>query len=186
MILYIKNMVCDRCKAIVKTELDKLDIAYNYLELGEVNIKNIITASQRAMLFDALQTSGFELIDDNKNGTIEKLKKAIIDLENYSDENLKTSFSDYISLNVNDSFISLNTLFAEIEGVTIEKYIIRHKIERVKELLVYGNLSLDEIAHKLHYSHAIQLSSQFKRMTGLTPSHFRQLRQTRKNHPASN
>ena len=179
-------MVCDRCKAIVKAELEKLDIAYNYVELGEVNTRSTITPAQRVMLFDGLQSAGFELIDDKKNGMIEKLKRAISDLEFYSDENLKTSFSDYISLNVNDSFISLNTLFSELEGVTIEKYIIRQKIDRVKELLVYGDLSLDEIAKKLHYSHTVQLSSQFKRMTGLTPSHFRQLRQTRRTYPESN
>jgi AraC-like DNA-binding protein len=126
------------------------------------------------------------LIDREKNDIIEKLKRAISDLEHHSDENLKISFSDYISLNTNDNFISLSTLFAEIEGMTIEKYIIRHKIDRIKELLVYGDLTLDEIARKMHYSHTVQLSVQFKRMTGLTPSHFRQLRQTRKTHLENN
>jgi len=99
---------------------------------------------------------------------------------------LKTNFTDYISLRVNDNFISLNTLFAEIKGITIEKYIIRHKIERVKELLVYDDLDLAEIALKMHYSSTAQLSSQFKRITGLTPSHFRQLRQTRNCNPQMN
>ncbi len=184
--LYIKNMVCNRCKTIVKAELDKIGVQYVTVELGEVNTKKKITSLQRTRLYDALQQSGLELIDAQKNDLIEKLKNAIVDLEHYSDEGLKTSYSDYISLSVNDNFISLNTLFAEIEGITIEKYIIKHKIERVKELLVYNNLNLVEIALKMHYSSAAQLSSQFKRITGLTPSHFRQLRQTRNNDPESN
>ena len=184
--LYIKNMVCSRCKKIVKAELDKLGIHYATVELGEVTIRKKITAGQHTNLYIALQQSGLELLDDHKNDLIEKLKNAIIDLELYSDEELKTSFSDYISLRVNDNFISLNTLFAEIEGITIEKYIIKHKIELVKELLVYDDLNLAEIAIKMHYSNAAQLSSQFKSITGLTPSHFRQLRHTRNINPQVN
>jgi AraC-like DNA-binding protein len=184
--LYIKNMVCGRCKIIVQSELDRIGIPYITVELGEVNTKDRITPIQRAQLFDALQHSGFELIDNRKNILIEKLRKAIVDLEHYSDEDLKTDFSDYISLNVNDNFISLNTLFAEIEGITIEKYVIKHKIELVKELLVYDDLNLAEIAHKMHYSDVAQLSRQFKRITGLTPSHFRQLRHIRNTNPESN
>jgi AraC-like DNA-binding protein len=172
-------MVCSRCKTIVKAELDKIGIHYVTVELGEVTIKQKISSGQHTKLYVALQQSGLELIDDRKNDLIEKLKSAIIDLEQYSDEDLKTSFSDYISLNVNDNFISLNTLFAEIEGITIEKYIIKHKIELVKELLVYDELNLAEIALKMHYSNAAQLSSQFKSITGLTPAHFRQLRHIR-------
>ena len=179
-------MVCSRCKAIVKAELDKLGIHYESLELGEVNTEKKITSLQRTRLYDALKKSGLELIDDQKNSLIEKLKEAIVDLEHHSDEDLKTSFSDYISLSVHDNFISLNTLFAEIEGVTIEKYIIKHKIERVKEFLVYDNLNLAEIALKMHYSNVAQLCGQFKRMTGLTPAHFRQLRDTRINNPENN
>jgi hypothetical protein len=179
-------MVCNRCKTIVKAELDKIGVQYVTVELGEVNTKKKITSLQRTRLYDALQQSGLELIDAPKNDLIEKLKSAIVDLEHCSDEGLKTSYSDYISLNVNDNFISLNTLFAEIEGITIEKYIIKHKIEQVKELLVYDDLNLAEIAHKMHYSNVAQLSSQFKRITGLTPSHFRQLRHTRNNNPESN
>jgi AraC-like DNA-binding protein len=177
--LYIKNMVCNRCKSIVKAELDKIGITFDTLELGEVNTTNEISPAQRTMLFNSLKLSGFELIDEHKNELIEKLKKAIVDLEHHSNEDLKTNYTDYISLSVNDNFISLNTLFAEIEGITIEKYIIKHKIDRIKELLVYNDLNLAEIAHKMHYSNVLQLSSQFKRITGLTPTHFRQLRQTR-------
>jgi len=177
--LYIKNMVCSRCKTLVKSELDKIGVQYIDVELGEVTIKDKITSGQHTRLYSALQQSGLELIDDQENDLIEKLKKAIFDLEKYSDEDLKTSFSDFISLRVNDNFISLNTLFAEIKGITIEKYIIRHKIDRIKELLVYDDLNLADIAFKMHYSNVAQLSSQFKRITGLTPSHFRQLRHTR-------
>jgi len=177
--LYIKNMVCSRCKMIVKAELDKIGVQYVTVELGEVNITKKITTLQRTQLYARLQQSGLELIDDGKNDLIEQLKRAIVDLEHNSDEDLKTSFSDFISLRVNDNFISLNTLFAEIKGITIEKYIIRHKIDRIKELLVYDDLNLADIAFKMHYSNVAQLSSQFKRITGLTPSHFRQLRHTR-------
>jgi AraC-like DNA-binding protein len=184
--LYIKNMVCNRCKTTVKAELDKIGVQYDAVELGEVNTKKKITLLQRTRLFNALKLSGFELIDDQKYALIEKLKKVIVDLEHHTDEDLKTSFSDYISLSVNDNFISLNTLFAEIEGITIEKYIIKHKIERVKELLVYNDLTLAEIAFKMHYSNVAQLSSQFKRITGLTPSHFRELRHTMNTNPESN
>jgi AraC-like DNA-binding protein/copper chaperone CopZ len=184
--LYIKNMVCGRCKTIVIAELDKLGIQYVSVELGEITIKKKITSVQHNKLYDGLKQSGFELIDVKKNALIEKLKKAIVDLEHYSDEDLKTNYVDYISLSVNDNFISLNKLFAEIEGITIEKYIIKHKIELVKELLEYKDLNLSEIALKMHYSTAVQLSSQFKSITGLTPSHFRQLRHNRNLNPDSN
>ena len=173
--LYIKNMVCNHCKSIVRNELNKAGILFDNVDLGEVNTSKRITPVQRSRLHDALQLSGFELIDEQKNVLIEKLKKTIDDLEQYSDENLKIGISDYISLNVNDNFISLNTLFAEMEGITIEKYIIRFKIERVKELLAYNDLTLNEIALKMHYSKVAKLSSQFKSITGLTPLHFRQL-----------
>jgi YesN/AraC family two-component response regulator len=184
--LYIKNMVCGRCKSIVKTELDKLGVNYINIELGAVTIENKITPSQHVALFETLHKKGFELIDAHKNDLIEKLKSALIDLEHYSDEDLKTSFSDYISLTVSENFISLNTLFAEIEGVTIEKSIIKNKVELIKELLVYDDLNLTEIALKLHYSSAAKLSRQFKSVTGLTPSHFRELRQIRNVDPLLN
>ncbi|MDP4208180.1 MAG: helix-turn-helix domain-containing protein [Bacteroidota bacterium] len=177
--LYIKNMVCSRCKTTVKSELEKIGIQYVTVELGEVNTTKKITSLQRSRLYDALQKHGFELIDEQKNDLIEKLKSTIVDLVHHSDEDLKTNFSDYISLSVNDNFISLNTLFAEIEGMTIEKYIIKHKIERVKELLVYDDLNLAEIALKMHYRNVAQLFSQFKSITGLTPLHFKQLRHVR-------
>jgi len=159
--------------------MDKIGLQYDTVEIGVIDIEKKITPSQRIQFDTALKQHGFELIDDRNNELIEKMKKSVANLELYSDEDLKTSFSDYISLNVGDNFISLNNLFAEIEGITIEKYVIQHKIAKVKELLVYGDLTLSEIATKMHYSSPANLSNQFKRITGLTPTHFRQLRHTR-------
>jgi AraC-like DNA-binding protein len=174
--LYIKNMVCSRCKTTIKTELDKLGIQYISVEIGEVTIRKKLTSIQHHLLNVALEQFGFELINNEKNYLIEKLKRAIFDLEMYSDEELKTSYPDYISLRVNDSYISLNTLFSEIEGITIEKYIIKQKVELVKELLGNNNLNITEIAVKMHYTNVAHLSTEFKSITGLTPLHFRQLR----------
>lgn len=175
--LYIKNMVCSRCKSTVKSELDKLGIRYLSVELGEVTITKKLTSVQHHSLFLALERYGFELINNERNHLFEKLKSVIFDLGRYSDENLKTSYSDFISMRANDSFISLNTLFSEIEGITIEKYIIKQKVELVKELLGHNNINITEIAVKMHYSNVSQLSSEFKSITGLTPLHFRQLHQ---------
>ena len=169
-------MVCSRCKATIRNELDKLNIHYISVDLGEVTIKKKLTPVRHHLLFMALEQFGFELINNEKNNLIEKLKKAIFDLKMYSDEDLSTSYTDFISLSTNDSFISLNTLFSEIEGITIEKFIIRQKVELVKELLDHNNLNITEIAVKMHYSNVAHLSSEFKSITGLTPLHFRQLR----------
>lgn len=184
--LYIKNMVCTRCETTVKSAFDQIGIQYDSVKTGEVSLREKITSEQRLQLSAALLLDGFELIDDQKNELIEKLKQSIIDLEQYSDEDLKTSFSDYISLVVDDNFISLNKLFAEIEGMTIEKFIIKRKIERIKEMLVYEDLNLDQIAHKMHYTSTASLSHQFKHETGLTPSHFKNLRVIRKIIPELN
>jgi hypothetical protein len=184
--LYIKNMVCSRCKTTIKNELDKLAIPYISVDIGEVSIKKKLTPVQHHLLFVALGKFGFELINNEKYLLIEKLKKAIFDLEMYSDEDLNTSYSDFISLNVNDGFISLNTLFSEIEGITIEKYVIKQKIEMVKELLEHNNFNITEIAVKMHYSSVAQLSGQFKSITGLTPLHYKQLRHISSNNPAIN
>jgi AraC-like DNA-binding protein len=179
-------MVCSRCKTMVKNLLDKLGIVYISVEIGEVTIKKNLTPAQHHLLFIELEKFGFVLINKKKNFLLEKLKKAIFDLEMYSDEDLNTSYSDFISLNVNDSFISLNTLFSEIEGITIEKYIIIQKIEMVKELLKNNNFNISEIAVKMRYGSVAQLSSQFKSITGLTPLHFKQLRHLSSNDPAIN
>ena len=179
-------MVSERCKIVVKEELKKLGLHYIIVDMGVVDIMENLTAEQRKQINIALLRSGLELMDDKKAVLVENIKNVIIEMIHYKDDMLKTNFSDYISLNVNDNFVSLNTLFAEIEGITIEKYIIKHKVERVKEYLVYDKLSLAEIAHKMHYSNVAQLSSQFKRITGLTPSYFKQIRHTRNINPESN
>jgi AraC-like DNA-binding protein len=169
-------MVCDRCKSIIKTKLDEAGIVYDELEIGEVTIRKKLTAAQHRKFYASLKHIGFELIDNKKNALIEKLKSSIAHLEKYSDGDLKTSFTDFISISINDSFISLNKLFSEIEGITIEKYIIRQKVETVKELLGHNNYTMAEIAARMHYGSVTQLSSQFKSITGLTPLHFKQLR----------
>lgn len=184
--LYIKNMVCNRCKMTVKSELDNIGIQYDSVKIGEVITKADLTIGKRLELSSALKLHGFELIDESKNELIEKLKRSVKKMENYSDENLKTSFSDFIELSVDDNFISLNKLFAEIEGITIEKYIIRRKIERIKEMLVYDDIGIEELSLKMHYSNATSMVNQFKRETGLSPSHFRQLRLLRSSIPLSN
>ncbi|MCX6270933.1 MAG: AraC family transcriptional regulator [Bacteroidetes bacterium] len=184
--LYIKNMVCTRCKKIVKAELEKIGILYDSIEIGEVMTKGILSSEQRIRLVNSLQRFGFELLEEWENDLLEKLKNAILDLEQYSNEELKTSYSDYISLKVNDNFSSLNSLFCEIEGITIEKYIIKHKIELVKNLLVSDYHSLNEIASKMHYSNLSRLKNQFENNTGLTPLRFRQLRQAKGRNPENN
>lgn len=179
-------MVCDRCKNTVESELKKIGIQYDNVKIGEVSTTEKISSEQRLQLAAAMLMCGFELIDDRKNELIEKLKSSIIDLEHYSDEDLKIDFSDYISLATDDNYISINKLFAEIKGVTIEKYIARRKIEKIKEMLVYEDVNIDEIAIKMHYSSTLALSNQFKRETGLSPSHFRQLRLSSTKVPAIN
>lgn len=174
--LYIKNMVCSRCTETVKYELETLGIRYSSVELGEVIIRKKLTSIQYHLLHMGLEKAGFELVTCEKQSVIEKLKKAIFDLEMFSDGELKTSYPDFISLRMNDSFDSVNNLFSEIEGISIETYVIRQKVELVKQLLGNNNLNLNEIASRMHYSNVTQLSSEFKRITGLTPSHFRQVR----------
>jgi len=184
--LYIKNMVCDRCKTTVESELNKIGIQYDTVDIGEVSTKEKISSEQLLQLSAAMLKCGFELIDNRRNELIEKLKNSIIDLKHYSDEDLKIGFTEYVSLMVDDNFISLNKLFAEIKGMTIEKFVIRQKIEKIKEMLVYEDTHIDQIALKMHYSNSAALSSQFKRETGLSPSHFRQLRHSPTNVSAIN
>jgi AraC-like DNA-binding protein len=178
--LYIKNMVCIRCKMVVKSEMDKLGLHYIFVELGEAEIMEEISEKQRNELDAGLRKSGLELMDDKKSMLIEKIKNIIIEMVHYSDILPKTNLSDYLSDKLNYDYTYLANLFSEVQGTTIEKFFISHKIERVKELLVYNELNLKEIAIKLHYSSVPHLSSQFKKVTGLTPSHFKQLKHKRR------
>lgn len=173
---YIRNMVCAGCIMVVKTELDKLGIRSPSIELGEIEISEDLSDEQLQAFGKAIQRFGFEIMDDRKSYLIEKIKHAIFELVNYSDEEIKVGLSDYISLKVNHSYIYLSNLFSEVTGTTIEQYIITKKIDRVKELLIYEDLSLSEIAFRMHYSSVAHLSAQFKKVTGLTPSAFKKLK----------
>jgi len=169
-------MVSSRCKMVVKSELGKLGLHYIVVELGEVEIKENISDAQRNLLKIALLKSGLELMEDKKAILIEKIKGVIVELVHYSEELPKTNFSDFLSQKLNYDYTYLANLFSEVTGTTIEHYIIAHKIERVKELLIYDELSLSEISYLLNYSSVAHLSAQFKKVTGLTPTFFKQLK----------
>ncbi|WP_163393831.1 helix-turn-helix domain-containing protein [Flavobacterium limi] len=174
--LYIKNMVCGRCKMVVKTELEKLGLQTISVELGEVELENTISEDQKKQILNHLRILGFDLIDDKKSKTIEKIKTLIIDLVHRKNNELKTNLSDYLAENLNQDYNSLSNLFSEVENTTIEKYFISQKIEKVKELIIYNELSLSEIADILNYSNVAHLSNQFKKVTGFTPTYFKQLK----------
>ena len=173
-------MVSIRCKIIVKEELKRLGLNYVHVDLGEVEIMEDITSEQRELLKAAIFKSGLELMDDKKSMLIEKIKNVIIEMIHYSDEIPKTNFSDYLVSKIDYDYTYMANLFSETEGVTIEHFIILHKIERVKELIIYDELNLTEIAWKLHYSSVAHLSNQFKKITGLTPSFFKSLKRKKR------
>jgi AraC-like DNA-binding protein len=160
----------------VEAELDKLGLHYTYIDYGEAEVKENLSPDQQYQLNAGLKKSGLELMDDKKSMLIEKIKILIVELVHYSDEPLKKNLSDYLSEKLNYDYTYLANLFSEVQGTTIEKFFINHKIERVKELLVYDELNLKEIAFKMHYSSVAHLSSQFKKLTGFTPSHFKHLK----------
>lgn len=178
--LYIKYMVSLRCKLLVKSELEKMGLHYVIVDLGMVEILEDITAQQREILKDRLLQSGLELLDDKKNILIERVKNVIIELIHYSDELPLVNYSDYISQKVGYDYSYLANIFSEVKGITIQQFIILHKIEKVKELLIYDELNLTEISYKLHYSSVGHLSNQFKKITGLTPTYYKKLKDKRK------
>jgi AraC-like DNA-binding protein len=178
--LYIKYMVSLRCKMIVKEELKKLGLKYVIVELGMVEIMEDITQKQHNQLKINLLKSGLELLDDKKVILIEKIKNVVIEMVHYSDELPKVNYSDYLSEKLNYDYTYLSNIFSEVKGITLQQFIIIHKIERVKELLLYDELNLSEISYKLNYSSVSHLSKQFKKVTGLSPSFYRQLKQKRK------
>ncbi len=173
-------MVCIRCKMVVKAELENLGLHYTTVELGEVEVREIISTEQHDQFKVALLKSGLELMDDKKSVLIQKIKNVIVDLVHYSEEPLPIKFSEYLSHKLEHDYTYLANLFSEVQGTTIEKFFITHKIERVKELLVYNELNLTEIAYQMHYSSVAHLSTQFKKVTGLTPSYFKQMREKRR------
>ena len=175
MMLTIKNMESERCKSYVQNEMIKLGIPYKSVELGAVKLKEIISAEKLQQMDLALRDAGLEIIPDKKTQLIEKIKSAVNQLIYFSDELQKPNISRFISKKVNHDYTYLSKLFAAINGTTIEKYIIAQKIERVKKLIVNNNNNLVDIAFKLQYSSVAHLSAQFKRITGFTPSIFKEL-----------
>jgi AraC-like DNA-binding protein len=173
-------MVSQRCKMLVKEELKKLGLHFIIVELGEVETMETLSLSELEALKFNLKESGLELMDDKRAVLIEKIKKVIIEMVHHSDEIIKVNFSHYISEKLKYDYTYLSNLFSEVQGTTIEQYIIAHKIERIKELILYGELNITEIAWKLNYSSVAHLSNQFKKMTGLSPSHFKQLKENRR------
>ena len=173
-------MVSTRCKLLVKEELKKLNLHFIVVDLGEIEIMETITIDQWNQLNTALKTSGLELMDDKKAVLIEKIKNVIIEMVHYSDELPTVNYSDYISTKVGLDYTYLSNIFSEVKGLTIQQFIINHKIERIKELIIYDELNITEIAWKLNYSSVAHLSIQFKKITGLTPSHFKLLKDKRR------
>lgn len=172
-------MVSLRCKLLVKSELDKLGFHNALIDLGVVELHESISEHELESLKTNLLKSGLELLDNKRSILVEKIKNVIIELIHYSDELPKVNYSDYISEKLNYDYTYLANTFSEVKGVTIQHFIILHKIERVKELILYDELSLSEIAYKLHYSSSAHLSNQFKKVTGLTPTFFKQLKRKR-------
>lgn len=177
--LYIKYMVSLRCKLMVKEELKKLGIPFDAVDLGIVEIRKDITLEQRELLKENLLKSGLELLDDKKAILIEKIKNVVVEMVHYSEELPNMNYSDYVSEKLGYDYTYLSNLFSEVKGITLQQFIIIHKIERVKELLLYDELNLTEIAYQLHYSSVAHLSNQFKKVTGLSPSFYKELKQKR-------
>jgi AraC-like DNA-binding protein len=173
-------MVSNRCKMLVREELKNLGLHF-IVDMGVADIMEDITPEQREQIRSALLRSGLELMDDKKAVLIEKIKTVIIEMIHFTDELPKVNFSDYLSQKLHYDYTYMANLFSEVQGTTIEKFMISHKIERVKELIIYDELNLTEIAWNMHYSSVAHLSNQFKKITGLTPSHFKNLKEKRRN-----
>jgi len=173
-------MVSIRCKMVVKAELDKLGVSYGAVDLGQVELKECLSELQRKQLKAALLKSGLDLMDNKKAIFVERIKNLIIEMVHYADEMPLIKNSEYLSEKLNYDYTYLSNIFSETTGITIEHYIIAHKIERVKELLLYDELSLTEIAYRLNYSSVAHLSKQFKKVTGLTPTYFKGLKDKRR------
>lgn len=176
MTLYIKNMVCRRCKIMVAETLDRLGYKLLSIELGEAQLDREIEAGEKEEISKALAALGFELIDDRRSRTIEKVKTLVVNLVHHGNAKLKTNLSHYLAGEVGQDYSALSNLFSEVEGITIEQYFIAQRIEKVKELLMYDELSLSEIADMLNFSTGAHLSNQFKKVTGFTPSYYRNLK----------
>ncbi|AEE53485.1 helix-turn-helix domain-containing protein [Haliscomenobacter hydrossis] len=179
--LYIKYMLSNRCKMAVKEELKKLGLHFVVVDLGEVEIMEELSAEQHRQLRAGLLGIGLELMEDKKGVLIEKIKKAISDMLNQSEETDKVNFSDFLSEKLDQEYTFLANLFSEVQGITIAQYIIARKVELIKDLILFDQLSITEIAWKMNYSSVAHLSNQFKKVTGLTPSQFKQLKNKKRN-----
>lgn len=179
--LYIKYMVSTRCKLAVKEELKKMGLHFIVVDLGEVEIMENITIDQREELKIGLLESGLELMDNKRAVLIEKIINVITEMIHHTDELPVMNYSNHISEKLQYDYTYLSNLFSEVKGITIQQYIIINKIERAKELLLYDELNLTEISYKLHYSSVAHLSNQFKKVTGLSPSQFKQFRNRKRN-----
>jgi len=177
--LYIKYMVSLRCKLMVKKELEKLNIKYVVIDLGVVEIFEDIEPEQRKQLKQNLAKSGLELLDDKRSILIESIQNVVVNMIHYSEELPKINYSAFISKKLGYNYIYLSNIFAEVKGITLQNFIIMHKIEKVKELLLYDELNLTEISYKLQYSSVAHLSFQFKKVTGLTPTYYKKLKEKR-------
>lgn len=174
--LYIKNMVCHRCKMVVKTVLENIDLHPITIELGEVTIEEKeLKKIQKEQLANNLAAVGFELIDDKRSKLIEQIKNYIIEMVHYKDEMPKQNFSHLLSQHLLHEYSYISHLFSQVEGITIEQFLLGQRIEKVKELLLFGNCSLSQIANQMNYSSLAHLSSQFKKITGLSPTEFKNL-----------
>lgn len=177
---YIKNMVCNRCILVVEQELKKLGVEHGKVSLGEIETMGELSKEQQDKLSTNLSALGFEILDDAKSKLIEKIKNIIIKQIHYSSEDVTQRYSDLLSKALHKDYSYLSALFSDVEGTTIEKFIINQKIEKVKELIIYNELSLTEISYQMGYSSVAHLSNQFKKVTGLTPSHFKKLGEKRR------
>ena len=173
-------MVCIRCQLVVKSVLEKLGLKYRYVKIGEADIIGDIQQKQLEQLKINLKKAGLFLMDNRKSILVEKIKNVIIELVYYREDQIKVNLSDYLSEKLNYDYTYLANLFSEVKGLTIEKFYLTHRIEKVKELIVYDELNLSEIAYKMHYSSVAHLSNQFKKYTGLTPTHFKNLKNKRR------
>jgi AraC-like DNA-binding protein len=178
--LYIKNMVCGRCEMAVKLELERMKLPIISIKLGEVNLSRELTDEEIQEFSKNVESLGFELLEDEVSKTIAQIKNGIIDLVHYRNEKIKINLSSYLSKDLRQDYSALSKLFSEREGITIEHYFIAQKIERAKELLLYNEMTLSEIAIQLNYSNVAHLSNQFKKTTGYTPTQFKQMKEKKR------
>ncbi|MEP5614452.1 MAG: AraC family transcriptional regulator [Cyclobacteriaceae bacterium] len=173
--LHIKNMVCNRCIEAVKEEFEKNEVLISKIKLGEVEIEELLDSDKKKQITDDLSKRGFELLEDKNSQLIENIKSLLVDQIHYKDKPLNTNYSTYLEKEIGKDYNTLSSLFSSVEGVTIERYIILQKLEKIKELLIYDEINLSQIAHRLGYSSVQHLSNQFKKNTGMTPTEFRRL-----------